>query len=114
MMLVPTDIHVNPVCNETTSVCIGSGMLINDDGQSLEWENQTNLYKFEINFNTALQQKVIVINIDLQMNASAYPNSIVNKNDVLGSVQIYRAKALGITSKFSVKATTRDGSKLDA
>lgn len=39
---------------------------------------------------------VIKLTIDLQSNASAYPDFIINPNDALGSVQIYNGNSLGL------------------
>jgi hypothetical protein len=112
---LPTSFHLLPVCNAT--FCSASGDFINDDGELIDVTDAQNVYHLEYLQDLA-SPDVVSITFSMSANATKYTNSQVNYNDILSTVEIYNAKALGLDSptSYTTEVTFYDGSsaKLNA
>jgi hypothetical protein len=95
---LPVDLHIHPSCvNGTdTSKCFATGRYINDDGVTLEMENNTNFYEFSFSKENVPTATVFTLNVTQKMNATNFDNGVVNMNDAVNSIQIYNAELLGL------------------
>jgi alpha-glucosidase (family GH31 glycosyl hydrolase) len=113
---LPIDLHIHPSCNSDQSKCVAQGRYINDDGVSVEMENNTNFYEFTFDKDTSVSATAFTLNVTQKMNATDHENGVVNMNDAVNSIQIYNAAALGIQTPdqvfYDVKATMLDDSEV--
>jgi len=100
---LPVDFHVHASCD--SSICSASGEYLNDDGLVLELENNQNVYALHYQHSGGSAS----LSVDLLAQATHYADSRVNRNDALGKVEIYNAKAQGLDGSFSVTAHLKDG-----
>ena len=115
IQMLPTSFHLLPKCNDT--FCSASGDFINDDGLSINVTDAQNVYHLEYLQDLASPDSVS-ITFSMSANATSFQGSQVNYNDILSTVEIYNAKALGLDSatKYTTTVEFYDGSfaKLNA
>jgi alpha-glucosidase (family GH31 glycosyl hydrolase) len=107
----PVDLHINPWCHEveTVQVCDGAGRYVNDDGETLSFDDSVNTYFFDYVQNLVDSPNNLTVNITQHTSASKYDNNVVNNNDGLNTIQIYNAAAQGLNANFTTEATMKDG-----
>lgn len=97
----PVDFHVHPKCDDKT--CTATGDYLNDDGLVLDLEKNQNQYQMSFSMNVASTD--LSFSAKRLVSATNYKDGHVNKNDALGTVEIYNAKALGLSeTTFTVQA----------
>lgn len=100
----PFDLHVLPLCDTTS--CAANGRYLNDDGVSVDVTGAQNIY--------TLQYAQPVGGAITLTVATLVDGTVVDQNDVLGSLQIYNAAAQGLsTDLYNVVATKKDASTID-
>jgi len=94
----PVDFHVLPDC--TASACTASGDYINDDGLTLDWATERNTYALAYTQPTGTTPATLTLSL-----TATGKKAKINENDVLGTFEIYNAKAYGLdTGVYSASA----------
>jgi len=105
----PTDFHLLPDCSNTANPCTSIGDYINDDGIDPDLAQKQNIYSLAYNQPQGTTPAALVLTVTTTTEATHYPDSKVNNNDLLGSLQIYNGKATGLDTKdYTVVATLKD------
>lgn len=105
----PVDIHIMPKCGAAAgSACTAAGDYINDDGETLDLTKR-NTYAFSYTHTPA--QTGSPATLTLTITASGQ-KAAINKNDMLGSVQIYDYTHLNLgQGTYKVSVTDASGTK---
>ena len=102
MKKAPIELHILPDCS--SGDCKATGRYLNDDGLTLDIEGKQNIYQFDYSKDQSGGDITIVVT------QKETTGDVIDKNDVLGTLQIYNAKAMGLdTATYDVKAKLTDG-----
>lgn len=109
----PVDFHLLPDCSNSKEDCHAQGLYINDNGVDLDLDNKQNMYDLTYSHaqGTATPPK-LELNLNQLKEATQYQSSMVNKNDLLGSIEIYNGKAMGLDATYTTSAKLRDGTEI--
>ena len=113
----PVDLHISgSPSEEADGTWFAQGRYVNDDGLTLNIQNNYNSYTFYAQYDGTQQ-----INVRFGMDAMAtnFFNSqtncyFVNQNDNLGSLSFYNAKNLGINKSYDVTVVLSKGNSIKA
>jgi len=95
----PVDLHINPACD--ANACSAKGSYLNDDGVTTDVDHQRNIYDLTLTGKAS----DVTLGITNETVAETETKGHINMNDVIGTVQIYNAKAQGFDGDSTVKIT---------